>query len=232
MPDQSARETGQMSEILSNTPNAPIDDLAQELLGKPYAELTPIQKSVIDLICAEAPAEVGAHLKLDSRNFWERLADSVAAIGGSWGFIGGFFVMLVIWVGLNVLILGRYVARPFDPYPFIFLNLLLSMLAAIQAPVIMMSQNRAAAKDRLQAEHDYMVNLRAELEIMRLHDKLDALRSREVEALITQQTEALTLLKKEVRRMSGASKPAAPAKPQPRPKAKTASKRPTRAKGA
>ena len=206
----------------------PTDDLANELLGKDYGDLTPIQKSVIDLICAEAPAEIGAHLKLDDRTFWQRLADGVAAVGGSWGFIGGFFVMLVIWVGLNVLILGRFAGKPFDPYPFIFLNLLLSMLAAIQAPVIMMSQNRAAAKDRLQAEHDYMVNLRAELEIMRLHDKLDELRSREVESLITQQTEALQLLKTEVARLSGASKarakPAAPAKAAPRKPASRARK--------
>jgi uncharacterized membrane protein len=176
----------------------PNEDLAKELLGKPYEQLTPIQKSVIDLICAEAPAEVGAHLKLDDRSFWERLADGVAAVGGSWAFIGGFGVFLLIWAGLNVWILGRYIAKPFDPYPFIFLNLLLSMLAAIQAPVIMMSQNRAAAKDRLQAEHDYMVNLRAELEIMRLHDKLDELRSREIEDLIKAQTEGLELLKAEV----------------------------------
>ena len=197
--------------------NSPTDDLARELLGKDYGDLTPIQKSVIDLICAEAPAEVGAHLKLDDRTFWQRLADGVAAVGGSWGFIGGFFVMLVIWVGLNVLVLGRFAGKPFDPYPFIFLNLLLSMLAAIQAPVIMMSQNRAAAKDRLQAEHDYMVNLRAELEIMRLHDKLDELRSREVESLITQQTEALQLLKAEVGRLSGGPR-AAPRKPAPRTK--------------
>ena len=186
--------------------NKPTDDLANELLGKPYDQLTPIQKSVIDLICAEAPVDIASHLKLDNRSFWERLADDVAAIGGSWGFIGGFGVMLVIWVGVNVLILGRYFAKPFDPYPFIFLNLILSMLAAIQAPVIMMSQNRAAAKDRLQAEHDYMVNLRAELEIMRLHDKLDELRSREVEDLVKAQTEALGLLKDEVAALSKARK--------------------------
>ena len=178
--------------------NNPTNDLANELLGKPYDDLTPIQKSVIDLICAEAPAEIGGRLKLDDRTFWERLADHVAAVGGSWAFIGGFFVLLLIWTGVNVLILGRFVGKPFDPYPFIFLNLLLSMLAAIQAPVIMMSQNRAAAKDRLQAEHDYMVNLRAELEIMRLHDKLDELRSREIETLVQAQTEALGLLKDEV----------------------------------
>ncbi len=176
----------------------PTDDLAAELLGKPYDQLTPVQKSVIDLICAQAPADIGQHLKLDDRTFWQRLADRVAEVGGSWTFLGGFGLFLLAWTGLNILILGRYIARPFDPYPFIFLNLLLSMLAAVQAPVIMMSQNRAAAKDRLQAEHDYMVNLRAELEIMRLHDKLDALRSREIETLISAQTEALHLLKAEV----------------------------------
>jgi uncharacterized membrane protein len=176
----------------------PTDDLARELLGKPYDDLTPVQKSVIDLICAEAPSDVAAHLQLDDRTFFERLADGVAAVGGSWRFIGAFGVFLLIWAGLNIWILGRYLGKPFDPYPFIFLNLLLSMLAAIQAPVIMMSQNRAAAKDRQQAEHDYMVNLRAELEIMRLHDKLDELRSREIENLLKTQTEALELLRKEV----------------------------------
>ena len=186
--------------------NNPTNDLANELLGKPYDDLTPIQKSVIDLICAEAPAEIGGRLKLDDRTFWERLADHVAAVGGSWAFIGGFFVLLLIWTGVNVLILGRFVGKPFDPYPFIFLNLLLSMLAAIQAPVIMMSQNRAAAKDRLQAEHDYMVNLRAELEIMRLHDKLDELRSREIETLAQAQTEALGLLKDEVAALTHAGR--------------------------
>jgi len=174
------------------------EDLAVELLGKPYGELTPVQKSVIDLICAQAPADIGAHMKFDDRTFWERLADRVAEVGGSWRFIGGFFAFLMVWIGLNLLLLGHFGTRPFDPYPFIFLNLVLSMLAAIQAPVIMMSQNRAAAKDRLQAEHDYMVNLRAELEIMRLHDKLDELRSREIETMIKDQTEALRLLKDEV----------------------------------
>jgi uncharacterized membrane protein len=178
--------------------NQPTDDLAKELLGKPYDQLTPVQKSAIDLICADAPSDIAAHLKLDDRTFWEKLADRVAEIGGSWAFIGGFGVFLVIWAGLNVLILGRFVGKAFDPYPFIFLNLLLSMLAAIQAPVIMMSQNRASAKDRMQAEHDYMVNLRAELEIMRLHDKLDELRSSEIEKLLQAQTEALGLLKQEV----------------------------------
>jgi uncharacterized membrane protein len=101
-------------------------------------------------------------------------------------------------MGLNAIVLGPLWHKAFDPYPFIFLNLMLSMLAAIQAPVIMMSQNRAAAKDRQAAEHDYMTNLRSELDIMRLHDKLDAMRTGEIEALLKQQGEALKLLKQEI----------------------------------
>src|SRR4029077_14582088 len=100
--------------------------------------------------------------------------DQVAAVGGSWGFIIAFALILTAWMGWNQATKGGHLA--FDPYPFIFLNLMLSMLAAIQAPVIMMSQNRAAARDREAAERDYTVNLRAELEIMHLHDKIDELR--------------------------------------------------------
>ena len=132
---------------------------------------------------------------MDERTFWQRLADNVAAVGGSWGFIFGFGVVLFGWMLIN-LALGTKGA--FDPYPFIFLNLMLSMLAAIQAPVIMMSQNRAAAKDREAAEHDYIVNLRAELELMHLHDKLDAVRERELESLIRGQTETIELLKRQI----------------------------------
>lgn len=152
------------------------NQLAQRLLDRDYNDLTPIQRSVIDLIADEAPSGLEPGLKLDERTRGQKLADAVAAVGGSWGFIGGFALALVLWMGWNVLTRGTGVA--FDPYPFIFLNLMLSMLAAIQAPVIMMSQNRAAARDRAAAEHDYAVNLRAELEIMHLHDKLDALTAR------------------------------------------------------
>lgn len=173
-------------------------DLSQQLLGAPYEQLTPLQKSVIDLLCADRPSGLGKHLDLDDRTYWQKLADRVAEIGGSWSFIFGFGAFLVLWMGLNVLVLGPFWHRAFDPYPFIFLNLMLSMLAAIQAPVIMMSQNRAAAKDRQAAEHDYMTNLRAELDIMRLHDKLDAIRTHEIEALLKQQSEALKLLKQEI----------------------------------
>jgi uncharacterized membrane protein len=173
--------------------------LSESLLGKPYEQLSPIQKSVIDLVAAEAPTKGHPSLAPDERTFLERLADQVAAIGGSWGFIFGFFVVLIGWVLLNSNIIGK---NAFDPYPYIFLNLLLSMLAAIQAPVIMMSQNRAAAKDRLAAEHDYVVNLRSELEVMHLHDKLDSMRERELEGLIKGQTETLELLKQQVAALS------------------------------
>ncbi|HEY9219233.1 MAG TPA: DUF1003 domain-containing protein [Phenylobacterium sp.] len=153
------------------------DDLSRKLLGCEYEALTPLQRSVIDLIVAEAPTHLAPPLVEDDRRLGERLADRVAAVGGSWGFIAGFGAALAIWMGWNLIAAARGAA--FDPYPFIFLNLLLSMLAAVQAPVILMSQNRQAARDRLMAEHDYRINLRAELEIMHLHDKVDALIVRE-----------------------------------------------------
>lgn len=121
----------------------------------------------------------------------ERIADRVAAFGGSWTFILIFTGTLVAWIALNGVLM---VARPFDPFPFILLNLVLSMLAAIQAPIIMMSQNRQAAKDRLSAEHDYEVNMKAELEIEQLHSKLDELRERRWAELVEMQQEQIRLL--------------------------------------
>jgi uncharacterized membrane protein len=102
----------------------------------------------------------------------DRLSDHLADFGGSWVFISIFMGMLIIWMAINTWIL---LARPFDPYPYILLNLVLSCLAAIQAPVILMSQNRQEAKDRLRSEHDYQVNVKAEIEIRKLHEKLDHL---------------------------------------------------------
>jgi uncharacterized membrane protein len=113
------------------------------------------------------------HALFDARQtFGEKLADRVAAIGGSWGFIMGFGLFLAAWAVLNTVVLG---AHAFDPFPFIFLNLMLSMLAALQAPIIMMSQNRQAAKDRFEARLDYETNTRAELQIESLHEKIDML---------------------------------------------------------
>jgi uncharacterized membrane protein len=144
-------------------------ELALGLLGAPFDSLTPIQRSVVDLIAAEAPTGLTPVLA-DGRTGWDRLADRIAEVGGSWSFLGGFALAMMLWIGVNLVLAGW--SRAFDPYPFIFLNLVLSTLAAIQAPVILMSQNRQATRDRQAAEHDYRVNLRAELEIMRLHERL------------------------------------------------------------
>lgn len=120
----------------------------------------------------------------DSLTWKQKLADKVAAIGGSWKFITWFIVFMAIWMGINLVMESGQ--RAFDPYPFILLNLLLSTLAALQAPVIMMSQNRQEEKDRKRSKQDYMVNLKAELEIQLLHEKLDHL-------LINQQQELLEI---------------------------------------
>ena len=122
--------------------------------------------------------------------FGQRLADQVAAFGGSWTFILLFFAVMVVWIFAN----AAAAAQAFDPFPFILLNLVLSMLAALQAPVIMMSQNRQAAKDRLDAQHDYEINMKAETEIMALHTKMDELRRAQWQELIRLQRAQLELL--------------------------------------
>jgi len=111
----------------------------------------------------------------------EKAADRIASFGGSWRFIIIFGAVMAAWVALNSVFL---VTRPFDPYPYIFLNLVLSCLAAIQAPIIMMSQNRQESRDRMRAEHDYRVNLKAELEIRYLHEKLDHLLTKQWQRLV------------------------------------------------
>ncbi len=111
-------------------------------------------------------------LEDDPIGFGDRLSDKIAQIGGSWAFIFGFLLVLSLWMILN---LGFLLKQPFDPYPFIFLNLILSCVAALQAPIIMMSQNRHAEKDRRRAEMDYKTNLKAEMEIQELHSKVDLL---------------------------------------------------------
>lgn len=151
-----------------------VDDLALELLGKTSDALSPAERRVLERIHKrETTQDIGV-VHEESATFGERLSDHVAAVGGSWGFIIAFAVVLFGWMFLNSQILNR-MGMAFDPYPFIFLNLLLSTLAAVQAPIIMMSQNRQADKDRASASHDYEVNLRAELEILRLHEKVNHL---------------------------------------------------------
>jgi uncharacterized membrane protein len=153
-----------------------LNDLSLRLLGRAFDELDPGESRVVEAIAKRAPSSRDAADIEDAQaSTGDRLADRVAAVGGSWGFIIVFALILSGWMLLNSEVLQR-VGLAFDPYPYIFLNLMLSTLAAIQAPIIMMSQNRQAAKDRLTASVDYEINLRAELEIMRLHEKLDQMR--------------------------------------------------------
>jgi uncharacterized membrane protein len=126
-----------------------------------------------------------------TRTLGERMADGLADFGGSWSFLILFMVVLGMWILLNAVLLVR---RPFDPYPFILLNLVLSCIAAVQAPVIMMSQKRQEAKDRMRSQYDYKVNLKAELEIRQLHEKLDHLLTHQWERLLEVQEVQLELL--------------------------------------
>ena len=126
--------------------------------------------------------------------FGQRAADAVAHFGGSWTFIILFAIVLCVWVLVNSWLLARNGGKGFDPYPYILLNLFLSMLASIQAPVILMSQNRQGEKDRLEARNDYEINLKAELEIMALHEKMDALKIKQWDELIALQQEQIRLL--------------------------------------
>jgi uncharacterized membrane protein len=139
---------------------------------------------------------------LAGRTFGERLADRIASFGGSWTFILLFFAFLLAWTLLNSFLLARR-HDAFDPYPYIFLNLMLSMLAALQAPVIMMSQHRQTVRDRVEAQTDYEVNLKAELEIRALHEKLDALRDAQWTALVALQHEQIELLRGIVAQRAG-----------------------------
>jgi uncharacterized membrane protein len=156
-------------------------ELATRWLRRDLTHLTSLEQNVLKSAAERKPvARDISRNGIAKLSVGERLADSIARVGGSWSFIISFLAFLAAWAALNAWLLG---VKSFDPYPFIFLNLLLSMLAALQAPVIMMSQNRQAEHDRLDASHDYEVNLKAEIEIMALHEKLDELRHLEIVAM-------------------------------------------------
>jgi uncharacterized membrane protein len=157
-------------------------EYVQFLLEDERGELSSLEHSVIkslarhDTLAENVDAQFQKKLSLG-----ERLADRIADFGGSWIFISLFGAFILIWIVINTVLL---IMRPFDPYPFILLNLMLSCLAAVQAPIIMMSQNRQEARDRLRSESDYRVNLKAELEIRHLHEKLDHLLQHQWERLV------------------------------------------------
>ena len=170
------------------------DEIASKLLGLSYESLDERAQKVARHIAGRKHIARNVAKDFDAKpSFGQRAADAVASFGGSWTFVGLFAATMLVWVGLNAfLLLSR--GQTFDPYPYILLNLFLSMLAAIQAPIILMSQNRQSEKDRISAEHDYEVNLKAELEIMLLHDKIDLLRETQWAELLQIQKEQLKLL--------------------------------------
>jgi uncharacterized membrane protein len=152
-----------------------------QLLTRERGELTRLEHEVVkSLADHETLAENIEAEYAERRTLGERMSDRLASFGGSWTFISLFGVVLLVWMGFNLAEAGR---SQFDPYPFILLNLVLSCLAAIQAPIIMMSQKRQEAKDRLRSENDYRVNLKAELEIRHLHEKMDHILTRQWERL-------------------------------------------------
>ena len=164
--------------------NDHLDELAKRFFSNTFASLPDAEKRVIRKMAGRLHVSRDTNRIFDEQTtFGQRLADKIAAFGGSWPFIIIFLILLAAWIVTNSLILAQW-GKPFDPYPYILLNLFLSTLAAIQAPLILMSQNRQAARDRLDAQHDYEVNLKAELEIMALHQKIDELTSRNHEMLV------------------------------------------------
>ena len=153
------------------------ENLARALLGQGYKELNDSEKRVIESIAESTAVSENVNLTFrEGRTFGQKVADKIASFGGSWTFIGLFIGFIVLWILINTIWLANEAI--FDPYPFILLNLGLSCLAAFQAPIIMMSQNRQIAKDRVKQDAAYEINLKLELELMRLHERFDRLESR------------------------------------------------------
>ena len=176
------------------------DAFAFRLMGAPFETLGERARKVAHHIAARTPISRPFVHDIDAAApLGQRAADKVASFGGSWTFVGLFAVLMLGWVGLNAALLMLR-GSTFDPYPYILLNLFLSMLAAIQAPVILMSQNRQSERDRAAAGHDYEVNLKAELEIMLLHEKIDSLRERQWSDLMAIQSTQSRLLAQLVER--------------------------------
>jgi uncharacterized membrane protein len=167
-------------------------DYVKEVLQEEIGELSALDQEVIESLEQHEILSSDISKQFEKKlTFGERLSDRIAEFGGSWKFLITFAAVLLIWIGINGVIL---VTHAFDPYPFILLNLILSCLAAVQAPIIMMSQNRAEARDRLRAENDYKVNLKAELEIRHLHEKIDHLLRRQYNRLFEIQQIQIELL--------------------------------------
>ncbi|WP_337267856.1 DUF1003 domain-containing protein [Oryzifoliimicrobium ureilyticus] len=198
-----------------------------DLLRDERGELSNLENEVVESLQShDVLAENIEEDYEDHRSIGDRVADAVAAFGGSWTFILSFLLFLVVWMGANVLIGDT---KAFDPYPFILLNLILSTIAAFQAPIIMMSQRRTEAKDRLRALNDYKVNLKAELEIRHLHEKVDHLLNRQWERLTEIQQIQIEMMLEQAKAAKRALKVTAKAtrpKPKKTPRAAIADKAP------
>jgi len=192
-------------------------DYVQQVLEAELGQISVLENELLDSLREHEISAVNVNKAFERKLTWgEHLADRIAAFGGSWTFICLFGFFLLGWIGLNTALL----ARPMDPYPFILLNLLLSCVAAVQAPFILMSQNRLEAKDRLRAEEEYKVNMKAELEVRLLHEKIDHLLKDQAQRLFELQHIQLEFMKElaEIRqlpagpRLSSSSKSEIPAR--------------------
>ncbi len=176
-------------------------EYVQDVIESDKGELSALEAQVVESLRQQELLSGNVNVEFDRQlKFGERLADKIAEFGGSWRFIIIFGGVLLLWVILNSSLLFF---RPFDPYPYIFLNLILSCLAAIQAPVIMMSQNRQEDRDRLRAEYDYRVNLKAELEIRHPHEKVDHLLMNQWQRLLEIQEIQMDLMEELTRGTKG-----------------------------
>ncbi len=194
MTDTNAQGSGRASDVDRR-------QTAFKLLRTEVEKLPAEEREVIERFIARRSVSRNIVREFDTRqSFGERLSDRVAAVGGTWTFIIVFLAVLVCWTLLNTYLLRN---AAFDPYPYILLNLGLSCVAAIQAPIIMMSQNRTSAADRMKAEHDYEINVRSELEIMQMHEKQDQMRERDWATLVGLQNRQIDLLQDLLKRASG-----------------------------
>ncbi|MFN0033920.1 MAG: DUF1003 domain-containing protein [Saprospiraceae bacterium] len=164
-----------------------------QLMETESAQLTKLHKIVQETVEEEAliSQRVGEENEKKRSTFGQRVADRVAEFGGSWTFIIGFSLLLMGWIALNTFVL---ISQPFDPFPYILLNLVLSSVAALQAPVILMSQNRQGARDRANAENDYLINLKSEIEVRHLHEKIDLMMEEQYHHLFEIQQQQLKML--------------------------------------
>jgi uncharacterized membrane protein len=173
-------------------------DRVKDVLAAEKGELTALEVDVVRSLAEHEILSQNINPEIDrGATFGERLSDGISAFGGSWKFIISFGAFCFVWMAINA---GLLFLRPYDPYPFILLNLLLSCTAALQAPVIMMSQRRQETRDRFRAEHDYRVNLKAELEIRQLHEKIDHLTMHQWQRLVEIQQVQIDMLEKLVPR--------------------------------